>query len=77
MCASALRGAAVADATAEYPLRLSAFRLRFLFRSFLPVLSVIRAKAALAHASTGIGLPLFRMEHRVTSVATVSDSGVP
>src|ERR1051326_2947132 len=35
MCASPLRGAAVADATAEYQLRLSAFCFRFFFRSFL------------------------------------------
>jgi len=33
MCASPLRGAAVADATAEYELRLSAFCFRF-FLSF-------------------------------------------
>jgi len=35
MCALAIQGAAVADATAEYQLRLSAFRFRILFfRSF-------------------------------------------
>jgi hypothetical protein len=35
MCALAIQGAAVADATAEYELRLSAFRLRY-FLSFFP-----------------------------------------
>src|SRR5436305_14788262 len=39
MCASPLRGAAVADATAEYELRLSAFCFRF-FLSVLPFLPV-------------------------------------
>src|SRR5690242_20844191 len=60
-------------------LRLSAFRLR-LFRSFLPVRSypsVIRAEAALSNASTGIGLRQPGMEHRMKSVVTVQDSGVP
>jgi hypothetical protein len=34
MCALAIQGAAVAAATAEYELRLSAFRLRFSFFRF-------------------------------------------
>jgi hypothetical protein len=83
MCASPLGGAAVADATAEYQLRLSAFRFRH-FRSF--VLSVIRAEAALAHASTGICLLPLGMEHRhrrpkdavlrtAMSVVTVQNTG--
>ena len=64
MCASPLGGAAVADATAEYQLRLSAFRFRHFFvRSFPFVSFVIRAEAALANASTGISLPQPRMEH--------------
>src|SRR5690242_5304654 len=53
-------------------LRLSAFRLR-LFLSFLPVRSypsVIRAKRRFAHASTGIGLLHWSMEHRMKSVVT-------
>ena len=61
MCASPLRGAAAPVGAAEYELRLSAFRLRH-FLSF--VLSVIRAEAALANASTGICLPRLRTEHR-------------
>jgi hypothetical protein len=60
---------------------------------FLSVLTVIRAKAALANASTGIGLLRLGMEHRhrrtkngrsknaglrtAMSVATVHNSGVP
>jgi hypothetical protein len=74
MCASPVRGAAVADATAEHRLRLSAFRLRFFFRSFFPS-SV--PKRRFANASTGIGLLRFRMEHRSKSVATVHDRGLP
>jgi hypothetical protein len=50
MCALAIQGAAVADATAEYQLRLSAFCFRF-FRSFFPS-SV--PKRRFANASTGI-----------------------
>jgi hypothetical protein len=48
-------------------LRLSAFRLRhFLsFFSFLPVRHP--CQAALANASTGIGLPWLRVEHRIKS----------
>ena len=57
---------------AEYQLRLSAFCFRF-FRSY-PF--VIRAEAALATASTGIGLRQPGMEHRVKSVMTVQNSGV-
>jgi hypothetical protein len=38
--------------------------------------SVIRAEAALANASTGIGLLRLRMEHRMKSVATVQNSSV-
>jgi hypothetical protein len=60
MCASPLRGAAAPVGAAEYELRLSAFCFRFFF-----VLSVIRAEAALANASTGIGLLQLRMERRV------------
>jgi hypothetical protein len=82
MCASPLGGAAVPVGTAEYSLRLSAFRFR-LFLSFLPVRScpfvlfVIHAEAALANASTGIcPLPL-GMEHRMKSVKTISVSGLP
>jgi hypothetical protein len=48
------------------------------FLSFVPSFfpSVIRAEAALAHASTGIGLLRLRMEHRMKSVVTVQNSGV-
>jgi hypothetical protein len=49
------------QAAAEYRLRLSAFRLRH-FLSFFAF--VIRAEAALAHASTGISRLQLRMEHR-------------
>jgi hypothetical protein len=56
-------------------LRLSAFRLRFSF--VLPFLPVIRAEAALANASTGIGLLRLRIEHRMKSVVTVQNCGVP
>jgi hypothetical protein len=56
-------------------LRLSAFRLRIFFLSFFP--SVIRAEAALANASTGICLLQPGMEHRIKSVMTVQNSGVP
>jgi hypothetical protein len=84
-CAPPLGGAAVADATAEYQLRLSAFRFRH-FCSFFPF--VIRVKAALANASTGICLQPLGMEHRhrrpkdavlrtAMSVVTVSVSGLP
>src|SRR5947208_5269251 len=47
MCASPLRGAAVADATAEYELRLSAFCFRFflLVLPFLPVRHPCRSGA--------------------------------
>jgi hypothetical protein len=38
---------------------------------------VIRAKAALAMLPPAFGLPQLRMEHRVKSVATISDSGLP
>jgi hypothetical protein len=74
MCASPLRGAAVADATAEHRLRLSAFRLRYFFRSFLPS-SV--PKRRVAYASTGIGLLRFSMEHRSKSVVTVHNDYLP
>jgi hypothetical protein len=68
-------------------LRLSAFRLQF-FSFFRSYPSVIRAEAALANASTGIGMLRLRMEHRhrrsknavlqtATSVVTVQNSAVP
>jgi hypothetical protein len=70
----------VAAATAEYDLRLSAFRFRnFLsfFLSFFPFVPfVIRAEAALADASTGICLQQLGMEHRMKSVVTVQSTGV-
>jgi hypothetical protein len=76
MCAGAIRGAAVADATAEEP----CVRRRFAsesFRSFFPFFSsVIRAEAALANASTGICPLQLRMKHRFTSVVTVHMSAV-
>jgi hypothetical protein len=61
-------------ATAEYRLRLSAFRLRH-FLSFFAF--VIRAEAALAHASTGILRLQLSMNHRIKSVVTLSESGFP
>ena len=70
MCASPLRGAAAPVGAAEYELPLSAFCFRFF------VLSVIRAKAALANASTGIGLLQLRMERRMKSAVTVHITGV-
>jgi hypothetical protein len=54
-------------------LRLSAFRFRH-FLSFSPF--VIRAEAALANASTGIGLLQLGMEHRMKSVVTVQNTGL-
>ena len=54
-------------------LPLSAFCFRF-FLSF--VLSVIRAEAALANASTGICLLRLRMERRMKSAVTVSNAAV-
>jgi hypothetical protein len=62
---------------AECELRLSAFRLRHFLSFFRSCPSVIRAEAALANASTGIGLLRLGMEHRMKSVATVHDTGVP
>jgi len=47
--------------------------LPILFLSFLPS---SMAKAALANASTGIGLLCLGMEHRAKSVATVHNSGL-
>jgi hypothetical protein len=38
---------------------------------------VIRAEAALANASTGIGLLRLGVEHRMKSVVTVHNSGLP
>src|SRR5205809_5101176 len=70
MCASPLRGAAAPVGAAEYELLLSAFCFRFF------VLSVIRAEAALANASTGIGLLQLRMERRMKSAVTVHITGV-
>jgi hypothetical protein len=55
-------------------LRLSAFRLQF-FSFFRSYPSVIRAEAALANASTGIGMLRLRMEHRMKSVVTVQNRG--
>jgi hypothetical protein len=74
MCASPLRGAAVADATAEEPCVCRRFASDFFVRSF--VLTVIRAEAALANASTGIGLLRLGMEHRIKPVVTIQNSGV-
>jgi hypothetical protein len=53
----------VAQATAEYQLRLSAFCFRFSFFRSFPF--VIHAEAALASASTGICLLHFSMDHRI------------
>jgi hypothetical protein len=44
---------------------------------FLSFVAVIRAEATLANASTGICLPQLGMEHRMKSVMTVSESGLP
>jgi hypothetical protein len=49
---------------------------RYFFRSFPFGPSVIRAEAALANASTGIGLLPLSMEHRIKSVVTAQNSGV-
>ncbi|HET7492653.1 MAG TPA: hypothetical protein VFK01_12320 [Bradyrhizobium sp.] len=59
------------------PLRLSAFRFRYFLSLVFPFVAfVIRAEAALANASTGIGLLPPGMEHRIKSVVTVQNSGV-
>jgi hypothetical protein len=54
---------------------------RFASESFLSVFLfvplVIRAEAALTNASTGIGLLQLRMEHRIKSVVTVQNCGLP
>jgi hypothetical protein len=80
MCALAIQGAAGPVRHGRRALRLSAFRLR-IFLSFFSVLfrsfpSVIRAKAVLANASTGICPLQLRMEHRLQSVVTVHSSAV-
>jgi hypothetical protein len=46
------------------------------FRPFPFVPLVIRVEAALANASTGIGLLPRGTEHRIKSVVTVQNSGV-
>ena len=66
--------AAVAEATAEELCVCRRFASDFFFRSYPFVLSVIRAEAALVHASTGIGLLHLSMEHRIKSVVTVQNS---
>jgi hypothetical protein len=73
MCALAIQGAAVADATANTSLRLSAFRLRY-YLLFLPVRHPCQSDALrrrFANASTGICLLQLCMEHRMKSVATI------
>jgi hypothetical protein len=55
----------VAAVTAEYQLRLTAFRFRiFSFVLTGSFFASFHAKAALANASTGIGLLPLGMEHR-------------
>jgi hypothetical protein len=73
-CAPRDRGAAVAEATAECQLRLSAFCFRFLFLAFPFVPSVmpgldpgIHTEATHANASTGICLLHLSMDHRIKS----------
>jgi hypothetical protein len=60
--------AAVAEATAEEPCVCRRFASDFFVRSFFPVRHP--CQAALVNASTGIGLLLFRTEHRMKSVMT-------
>jgi hypothetical protein len=66
----------VAEATADYRCVCRRFASDIFFGSFPFVPSVIRAEAALANASTGIGLLPFSMEHRIKSVVTAQNSGV-
>jgi hypothetical protein len=65
----------VAEATADYRCVCRRFASDIFFGSFVFPF-VIRAEAALANASTGIGLLPLSIEHRLKSVVTAQSTRV-